>query len=237
MLLDLPGPMVRPPAAPSISTLVIFRFGATMELGRSGRPMMMPRRFGAARATGSASPRPDRNSSLGGRLRALVDLNDRALLCALSLTRGVPSLRFRRGSSRRSEGVVTLGEMIKSDRPIVRSSQHVCRSAILREPIGAARQRVRWNESLVAFHPRHMGVSEQCNTIGIERKRALRRRRDRGNGLIWQAVHFALFLRAGLVVGLPGFEPFLCAAMRLASAKNLGATYWTLICGFCPGWV
>jgi hypothetical protein len=65
MLPDLLGPMVRPPAAPSISTLVIFRFGATMELGRSGGPMMMPRRFGAARATGSASPRPDRNSSLG----------------------------------------------------------------------------------------------------------------------------------------------------------------------------
>jgi hypothetical protein len=64
MLPDLLGPMVRPPAAPSISTLVIFRFGGTMELGRSGRPMMMPRRFGAARATGSASPRPDRNSSL-----------------------------------------------------------------------------------------------------------------------------------------------------------------------------
>jgi hypothetical protein len=35
--------------------LVIFRFGPTMELGRSGRPMMMPRRFGAPRATGSAS--------------------------------------------------------------------------------------------------------------------------------------------------------------------------------------
>jgi hypothetical protein len=30
MLLDLLRPMVRPPAAPSISTLVIFRFGATM---------------------------------------------------------------------------------------------------------------------------------------------------------------------------------------------------------------
>ena len=58
MLLDLLGPMVRPPAAPSISTLVIFRFGATMELGRSGRPMMMPRRFGAARATGSTPPTP-----------------------------------------------------------------------------------------------------------------------------------------------------------------------------------
>jgi hypothetical protein len=42
MLPDLLGPMVRPPAAPSISTLVIFRFGATMELGRSGRPMMRP---------------------------------------------------------------------------------------------------------------------------------------------------------------------------------------------------
>jgi hypothetical protein len=38
MLLDLLGPMVRPPAAPSISVLVIFRFGATMELGRSERP-------------------------------------------------------------------------------------------------------------------------------------------------------------------------------------------------------
>ena len=37
MLLDLLGPMVRPPAAPSISILVIFRFGATMELGRSER--------------------------------------------------------------------------------------------------------------------------------------------------------------------------------------------------------
>jgi hypothetical protein len=37
MLLDPLGPMVRPPAAPSISILVIFRFGATMELGRSER--------------------------------------------------------------------------------------------------------------------------------------------------------------------------------------------------------
>jgi len=38
MLLDPLGPMVRPPAAPSISSvLVIFRFGATMELGRSER--------------------------------------------------------------------------------------------------------------------------------------------------------------------------------------------------------
>jgi hypothetical protein len=36
------GPMVRPPAAPSISILVIFRFGATMELGRSERPTMRP---------------------------------------------------------------------------------------------------------------------------------------------------------------------------------------------------
>jgi len=36
------GPMVRPPAAPSISTLVIFRFGATMELGRSERTTMRP---------------------------------------------------------------------------------------------------------------------------------------------------------------------------------------------------
>jgi hypothetical protein len=59
-LLDPLGPMVRPPAAPSISILVICRFGATMELGRSGRAMMLPHRFGAARATGSASPRPDR---------------------------------------------------------------------------------------------------------------------------------------------------------------------------------
>ncbi len=42
MLLDLLGPMVRPPAAPSISTLVIFRFGATMELGRSERTTMRP---------------------------------------------------------------------------------------------------------------------------------------------------------------------------------------------------
>jgi hypothetical protein len=37
MLLDLLGPMVRLPAALSISTLVIFRSGATMELGRSER--------------------------------------------------------------------------------------------------------------------------------------------------------------------------------------------------------
>jgi hypothetical protein len=37
MLLDPLGPMVRPPAAPSISILVILRFGATMELGRSER--------------------------------------------------------------------------------------------------------------------------------------------------------------------------------------------------------
>ena len=37
MLLDPLGPMVRPPAAPSISIFVIFRFGATMELGRSER--------------------------------------------------------------------------------------------------------------------------------------------------------------------------------------------------------
>jgi hypothetical protein len=37
MLLDPLGPMVRPPAASSISILVIFRFGATMELGRSER--------------------------------------------------------------------------------------------------------------------------------------------------------------------------------------------------------
>ena len=42
MLLDLLGPMVRPPAAPSISILVIFRFGATMELGRSERTTMRP---------------------------------------------------------------------------------------------------------------------------------------------------------------------------------------------------
>jgi hypothetical protein len=53
-LLDLLGPpgrgaaaagrtTVRSPAAPSpISTLVIFRFEATMELGRSGRPTMRP---------------------------------------------------------------------------------------------------------------------------------------------------------------------------------------------------
>jgi hypothetical protein len=35
--------MVRSPAASSpISTLVIFRFGATMELGRSERPTMRP---------------------------------------------------------------------------------------------------------------------------------------------------------------------------------------------------
>ena len=36
MLLDPLGPMVRPPTSP-ISALVIFRFGATMELGRSER--------------------------------------------------------------------------------------------------------------------------------------------------------------------------------------------------------
>jgi hypothetical protein len=53
------------------STLVIFRFGATLELGRSGRAMMMPRRFGAARATGSASPRPDRQQLAGVLRRAL----------------------------------------------------------------------------------------------------------------------------------------------------------------------
>ena len=33
--------MVRSPAAPSPIPFVIFRFGATMELGRSGRSMMM----------------------------------------------------------------------------------------------------------------------------------------------------------------------------------------------------
>jgi hypothetical protein len=36
MLLDLLGPMVRPPAAPSISVLVIFRFGATVNRIRCG---------------------------------------------------------------------------------------------------------------------------------------------------------------------------------------------------------
>jgi hypothetical protein len=50
-LLDRPGRCSRPPAARfdgevaggavADSTLVIFRFGATMELGRSGRSMMM----------------------------------------------------------------------------------------------------------------------------------------------------------------------------------------------------
>jgi hypothetical protein len=42
LLLDPLGPMVRPPAAPSISILVICRFGATMELGRSERTTMRP---------------------------------------------------------------------------------------------------------------------------------------------------------------------------------------------------
>jgi hypothetical protein len=37
------------------STLVIFRVGATMELGRSGRPMMMSAGAGAARRTGSST--------------------------------------------------------------------------------------------------------------------------------------------------------------------------------------
>ena len=41
-LLDPLGPMVRPPAAPAISILVICRFGATMELGRSERTTMRP---------------------------------------------------------------------------------------------------------------------------------------------------------------------------------------------------
>jgi hypothetical protein len=36
------GPMVRSPAAPPISILVICRFGATMELGRSERTTMRP---------------------------------------------------------------------------------------------------------------------------------------------------------------------------------------------------
>jgi hypothetical protein len=96
MLPDLLGPMVRPPAAPSISTLVIFRFGATMELGRSGRPMMMPRRFGAARATGSASPRPDRNSSLGAPACFLSGISGwrDGVLCPLA----GGSRRIRRGA-------------------------------------------------------------------------------------------------------------------------------------------
>jgi hypothetical protein len=38
MLLDLPGPALRL----LTSTLVIFRFGATMELGRSERTTMRP---------------------------------------------------------------------------------------------------------------------------------------------------------------------------------------------------
>jgi hypothetical protein len=43
--------MVRSPAAPS-PTLVIFRFGATMELGQSGRSMMMRRRRASAASYG-----------------------------------------------------------------------------------------------------------------------------------------------------------------------------------------
>jgi hypothetical protein len=54
MLLDLLGPMVRPPAAPSISILVIFRFGATMELGRSERTTMRP--LWSYRVDGANSP-------------------------------------------------------------------------------------------------------------------------------------------------------------------------------------
>ena len=42
LLLDLPGPALRLPPASPISTLVIFRFGATMELGRSERTTMRP---------------------------------------------------------------------------------------------------------------------------------------------------------------------------------------------------
>jgi hypothetical protein len=60
-LLDRPGrcsgswphdSMVRSPAAPSISILVIFRFEATMELGRSGRSMMMMTSASPGRAGG-----------------------------------------------------------------------------------------------------------------------------------------------------------------------------------------
>jgi hypothetical protein len=42
MLLDLPGPARRLLTDVADSTLVIFRFGATMELGRSERPTMRP---------------------------------------------------------------------------------------------------------------------------------------------------------------------------------------------------
>jgi hypothetical protein len=42
MLLDLLGPALRLLTDSPISTLVIFRFGATMELGRSERPTMRP---------------------------------------------------------------------------------------------------------------------------------------------------------------------------------------------------
>jgi hypothetical protein len=54
MLLDLFGPMVKPPAALSISALLIFRFGATMELGRSERPTMRP--LWSYRVDGADSP-------------------------------------------------------------------------------------------------------------------------------------------------------------------------------------
>ena len=69
MLLDLLGPRSGcwphdgEVAGGAESTLVIFRFGATMELGRSGRSMMMPRRFGAA-ARAPSSPRATINAAV-----------------------------------------------------------------------------------------------------------------------------------------------------------------------------
>jgi hypothetical protein len=42
MLLDLPGPALRLLTDVADSILVIFRFGATMELGRSERTTMRP---------------------------------------------------------------------------------------------------------------------------------------------------------------------------------------------------
>jgi hypothetical protein len=54
LLLDPPGPALRLLADVADSTLVIFRFGATMELGRSERPTMRP--LGSYGVDGADSP-------------------------------------------------------------------------------------------------------------------------------------------------------------------------------------
>ncbi|QTK78550.1 hypothetical protein AT6N2_C0688 [Agrobacterium tumefaciens] len=70
---------------------------------------------------------------------------------------------------RLAQGIGRLGEMIEPDLVVTGALEHLTRHGHLAVTFGNVRQGMFRDKRLVFLHPRHMGIAEKRDTIGVER--------------------------------------------------------------------